>query len=556
MLRSLLIRNYALIDEVELTFGPGLTILSGETGAGKSIILGALDLVTGKRADTGVLLDKERKCVVEALFDLRNYELKSFFEEEDLDYEEETLIRREITPAGKSRAFINDTPVTLAVLQRLGRTLIDVHSQHQGVLLSSPAFQMKVLDAFGGSDTLLAKYRAAYEAFRMTEKELEELREQAARATADLDYYRFQYEELEAAGLREGEQEELEQELQLLDHAGEIKSALMSAWEELAGREEGAVTDRLREVIHTLERIGSYLPRSEEYVQRLESVYLELQDLAAEMEVRGQDTEYDPARAGELRERLNTLYHLLDKHHVSDVAELLELQKELDRKINTITSYDTRLNRLEKEMEEQHAQVLQLGDELTRRREGVREETARQVTALLRELGIPSARFEIRLERREEPGPEGFDKVLFLFSATRQGAPREIGKVASGGELSRIMLSLKSLLTATRGLPTIVFDEIDSGVSGDIADRMGRIIARMSRHMQVINITHLPQIASRGEDHYLVYKEETDGHTRTSVKKLSPDERVTEIARMLSGRELSEAALLNARELLAAAADE
>ncbi len=553
MLKSLFIRNYALIDELTMTFGPGLTILSGETGAGKSIILGALDLVTGKRADTSVLLDKERKCVVEAVFQIGKYELQPLFEEEDLDYDEETVVRREITASGKSRAFINDTPVNLSVLQRLGRALVDIHSQHQGVLLASPAFQMKVLDAFTGADELLREYRSTYEDYRRKEKALTELREKAARAAADLDYYRFQYDELEAAAFQEGEQEELERELEVLDHAGEIKNALLAAWHDLSGREDGAVTDRLRGIISALERITSYMPRVGDYLQRLESAYIDLKDMASELEVLGNDTEYDPARADRLRDRLNTLYHLLEKHHVPDLGALLKVKDELEQKIGAIASYDEQLTRLGNEVEMLREQVWEQGGELSRRRAGVKEEIAARVTELLRELGIPAARFEIRMERREEPGPEGFDKVAFLFSSSTQSPPREIAKVASGGELSRIMLSLKSLLTRAGDLPTIIFDEIDSGVSGDIADRMGDIIARMSRHMQVINITHLPQIASKGEDHYLVFKTQEGNKTHTRVKKLSPEERVTEIARMLSGRELSEAALLNARELLEAA---
>ena len=553
MLKTLFIRNYALIDELEMTFGPGLTILSGETGAGKSIILGALDLITGRRADTSVLMDRERKCVVEASFDIRRYDLQAFFEEEDLDYEEVTTVRREISPAGKSRAFINDTPVTLNVLQRLGAGLIDIHSQHQGILLQTGAFQMKVLDAFTGEEALLKAYRGTYVRYRETEKEYKALVEASQQATADLDYYRFQYDELQAAVLREGEQEELEQETEVLEHAGEIKQTLLAAWHSLLEDEQGAVVGRLKEIISSLDRISGYLPGVKEYLERIESAYLDLQDLASELEVKGNDIEFDPARAAEVQERLNLIWHLEEKHRVPDIAGLLQLQEELAARIARIASYDSEMARTEAELTALREQVWSLGEKLSQARGEVRAKIEASVATLLRELGIPAACFQIRIEQEDEPGPNGFDRVSFLFSANRETPPREIARVASGGELSRLMLSLKSLLTETSGLPTIIFDEIDSGISGDIADRVGGIIARMGEKMQVVNITHLPQIASKGKDHYLVYKTDEDGKTRTRVKKLTPEERVTEIAKLLSGRELSEAAFMNARELLAAA---
>ena len=550
MLKLLFIRNYALIDELEMEFGPGLTILSGETGAGKSIILGALDLITGKRADTSVLMDKERKCVVEAAFDIRNYDLQKFFEEEDLDYEEVTTIRREISPAGKSRAFINDTPVTLNVLQRLGAGLIDIHSQHQGLLLASGAFQMKVLDAFTGGDELIEAYRQAFGLYRETQRKYEELTEASQKAAADLDYYRFQYDELEAAALKAEEQSELEREMDLLEHTGEVRNVLLTAWHTLLEDENGAVVNRLKGLLNALDRITAYLPEAKEYRDRIESAYIDLKDLASELEVKGNDTEYDPARAEEVQERLNLIWHLEEKHRVADVAGLLQLQEDLARRIEKIASYDSEIAKTEETLSRLKDEVWTMGEKLSQLRAGVKEKIERSVIDMLHELGIPAARFIIEISRNEEPGPLGFDKVSFLFSANMQVAPREIGKVASGGELSRLMLSLKSLLTATTGLPTIIFDEIDTGISGDIADRAGEIIARMGGHMQVINITHLPQIACKGRDHYLVYKTDDNGHTRTRVKKLSSQERVTEIAKLLSGRELSEAAFQNARELL------
>ena len=550
MLKLLYIRNYALIDELEMEFGPGLTILSGETGAGKSIILGALDLITGKRADTSVLMDKEKKCVVEAAFDIRAYNLEGFFREEDLDYEAVTLIRREISPAGKSRAFINDTPVTLPVLQRLGASLIDIHSQHQGLQLATGVFQMKVLDAFTGEEELLGEYREAYRQYRELQKKYETLTEAAKKAAADLDYLQFQYDELEGAALREDEQEELEREMDLLEHAGEIRNVLLTAWHTLTEDEQGAVVNRLKGILASLEKIAAYLPEAKEYHDRIESAYIDLKDLASELEVKGNDTEYDPDRAATVQERLNQIWHLEEKHHVADVAGLLRLQEELAAEIGKIASYDSEITQTEEALALVKKEVWDKGGKLSRVREHVREKIERAVVSLLHELGIPAARFVIEISQTGEPGPAGFDKVSFLFSANRQIPPQEIGRVASGGELSRLMLSLKSLLTATTGLPTIIFDEIDTGISGDIADRAGGIITRMGEHMQVINITHLPQIASKGKDHYLVYKTDDNGHTRTRVKKLTPDERVTEIAKLLSGRELSEAAFQNARDLL------
>ncbi len=549
MLKSLLIRNYALIEELEMDFGPGLTIISGETGAGKSIILGAIDLITGKRADTSVLMNKDKKCIVEAVFDVSNYHLEDFFNAHDLDYEALTTVRREMSPSGRSRAFINDTPVNLPVLQRLGSSLIDIHSQHQNILLGSNVFQLQVLDAFTHRQDLTGAYQRAYKDYQHSKQVFSELRELARQAGADLDYLQFQFEELDKADLHDDEQERLEGEMEVLSHAEEIKNALLYAWTVLQENEQ-AVVVKLKDVVHTLQRIRNYLPEVGDYVERLETAYIDLKDLAGELEVKGNDIEYEPGRMEQVRERLNLIYHLEDKHRVKTVAGLLAIRNDLDEKIARIGSYDEELARAESQLAAAREKLWALGKELTEIRRSAREEIEKAVVGLLRELGIPAARFHIEITDNPEPGPYGFDQVSFLFSANTQASVQEIGKIASGGELSRLMLSLKSLLTESVGLPTIIFDEIDTGVSGDIADRVGQIIARMGEKMQVVNITHLPQIASKGKEHYLVYKTDANGKTRTQVKKLTPEERITEIAKLLSGRELSEAAYQNARELL------
>jgi len=549
MLKSLLIRNYALIDELEMKLSRGLTIISGETGAGKSIILGALDLITGKRADTSVLLDKQKKCVVEAVFDIRSYALNNFFEEQNLDFEELTTIRREINPGGKSRAFINDTPVNLDVLQKLGNKLIDIDSQHQNILLGSNVFQLQVFDAFARHNFLLEEYREAYAEYIRLKQKHAGLLDLSHKAKADLDYYQFQYDELEKAMLTADEQEALEKETEILSHVEEIKNALFTAWNILQ-EEESSVVRKLKKTLTVLQRIHPYYADVAEYEERLESAYLDLKDLSGELEIRGNDIEYDPVRMEQLRDRLNLIYHLEDKHQVKTVEELIKLKDQLEQRIIRIGSYDREITETERLLSQTQQKVWELGGKLSANRKAVLRDIEKEVVALLHELGIPVARFQILFTENAEPGPSGFDHVEFLFSANVQSPSLEIGKVASGGELSRLMLSLKSLLTQSVGLPTIIFDEIDTGVSGDIADRVGQIIARMGRHMQVINITHLPQIASKGQNHYLVYKKDSDGKTHIRVKLLSPEERITEIAKLLSGRELSEAAYQNARELL------
>ncbi|NOY38235.1 MAG: DNA repair protein RecN [Chlorobi bacterium] len=549
MLKSLQISNYALIDELGMELDKGLTIVSGETGAGKSIILGALDLITGKRADTSVLLDKSRKCIVEAMFLIGAYHLEPFFVAYDLDYEDPAIIRREISPAGKSRAFINDTPVTLPVLQELGKQLIDIHSQHENILLSSNRFQLNILDTFASHERKLNEYRKRYAQHLALTHQFETLQEQADKASADLDYLTFQHTELEEAGLEPGELTSLEKELEILTHAEEISSAMFQSWQLLSEQETAAVL-RVKESMQILRKIIPYYPDAEEYTQRLESALLDIQDLAQELDRKGNDIEYDPHRLESGRERISLIYHLLEKHHLKNEEELIALKEDLAGRISRIASYDKEIKDLEKQIGENNNRLQVLGQELSDKRRKVIPAIEKEITGMLKKLGMPAARFSVRQTVQDNPGPYGFDEVSFLFTANPQVPMQDVRKVASGGELSRLMLSLKSLLSATSGLPTIIFDEIDAGVSGDVADRVGEIIDRMGISMQVINITHLPQIASKGQHHYRVYKTTTNGHTYTRVKLLSEDERISEIARLLSGRELSEAAFRNARELL------
>lgn len=549
MLKSLQISNYALIDSLTMEFDKGLTILSGETGAGKSIILGALDLVTGKRADTTVLLDKSGKCIVEAEFAVSGYRLRDFFAEHDLDYENPATIRREISPAGKSRAFINDTPVNLPVLQDLGSRLIDIHSQHEHILLASNPFQLSILDAFAGNSELLERYRATYQLYTEKSRALEELKVQASRSAADLDYFTFQYEELKEMNPVPGELAELEREQEMLSHAGEISTALYGAWQALSEEEMSAV-HKIKSSIQGLNRIVRFFPEAEDYIRRLESNLLDIEDLALELNRRGQDVEYDPARLEAVRKRINQFYHLLEKHHLKNEQELIDLTTDLEQRISKITSFDEELKKLEREKETVYQELKELGRELSGKRRKVIPEMEQEITGMLRKLGMADGRFKVEQTEMQKPGPYGYDDVGFLFSANAQVPVQDVRKVASGGELSRLMLSLKSLLTTSSGLPTIIFDEIDAGVSGEVAERVGEIIEKMGEGMQVINITHLPQIASKGKSHYYVFKTTENGKTHTRIRKLKPEERIEEIARLLSGRERSEAAIRNARELL------
>jgi DNA repair protein RecN (Recombination protein N) len=551
MLIKLFVQNYALIKELDVELENGLTIITGETGAGKSILLGALSLILGTRADSSVLLDKNEKCIVEGTFRIDEYELNDFFSSNELDYEAITTLRREINPAGKSRAFINDTPVTINLLKELGVRLIDIHSQHQTLMLNDNSFQLSLIDSFSGTAGLKEKYHEAYSGYRKLMKEYLVIKEKADKNKADLEYYQFQFNQLEEAKLKEGEQAELEAEQEMLSHTEEIKLAL-SASSNLFYSENASILSMLREVKVNLAKIRAFISEGENLHSRAESAIIELDDLAAEVEKLSASVEADPARLIHVNNRLDTIYSLIQKHRVSNLDDLILRKKEIEGLINAIVSSDERLSEIESLIKKESSLLKTLSEAISEKRKSVLPDIELKITGLLQQLGIPNAKFKISLIPLKEFSGSGIDQADFLFSANKQIAPENLARIASGGELSRVMLSLKSLLTKNNNLPTIIFDEIDSGVSGEVADKVGQILSGMGKYMQVINITHLPQVASRGTRHYHVYKDDTDSSTFTRVKLLSPEERILEVARLLSGSEVTETAMKNARELLKA----
>jgi DNA repair protein RecN (Recombination protein N) len=552
MLAKLFVQNYALIRELDVELENGLTIITGETGAGKSILLGALSLILGTRADSTVLLDKNEKCIVEGTFRIDEYDLNGFFTNNELDYESVTTLRREINQAGKSRAFINDTPVTINLLKELGDRLIDIHSQHQTLMLNDNTFQLNVIDSFAGTSSLRHDYRITYSEYLKLKKEYNSAKEAADKNRADIEYYQFRLKQLDEARLQQGEQEELEAEQELLTHAEEIKLALTTSTDLFSG-EGQAILTMLREVKANINKIRAFLPDGESLLSRTESSLIELDDLALEIDKLASSIEADPQRLLFINDRLDTVYSLIQKHRVNNLSDLIIKKAEIEGIVNSIMSVDERLAGLEKILSDKVRLLTALSAEMSEKRLGVIPDVEVKITDLLKQLGMPNARFRISLTQSVNFGPGGIDQADFLFSANKQIAPENLAKIASGGELSRVMLSLKSLLTRNNNLPTIIFDEIDSGVSGEVADKVGQILSSMGKYMQVVNITHLPQVASRGTKHYHVYKDDTDDSTFTRVKLLSPDERILEVARLLSGSEVTETAMKNARELLDAA---
>ncbi|MFC2136701.1 DNA repair protein RecN [Bacteroidota bacterium] len=550
MLKSLSIQNYALISNLNIEFQTGLSIITGETGAGKSILLGALSLILGQRADSSVLLNKEKKCIVEAQFDVSNYNIKPVFEKLDVDYENITSLRREINLNGKSRAFINDTPINLNSLQTIGLKLIDIHSQHQNLELSNNQFQLHVVDSVAKQTEKVKHYKSQFSQYIQLQNEYNNLIEEVNKSKSDLDYYQFQYNQLEEAKLIKNEQEELEKDLEILNHAEDIMSALQTTAHTLSG-EGPSILNALKEIKTLNEKIKNYFSDAEEIISRLNSSYIELNDLNREIELLNNKIDHDPERLQIINDRLDLIYSLQQKHRVNTITELIDIKNELENKLSKITSFDSQLEKLKIRIDEQKVIVYDLANEISKNRKHVMPVIENKVVGILQQLGMPNAKFLINQKTLPEAGTNGIDEILFLFSANKFAEVQELSKVASGGEISRLMLSLKSLITENSFMPSIIFDEIDSGVSGEIADKMGNIIKQMSSSMQVINITHLPQIASKGESHYLVYKIDADQITSTKIKLLNSEERINEIAKMLSGEELTEAALSNARELLA-----
>ncbi len=550
MLKSLTIQNYALISNLNIEFQDGLSIITGETGAGKSILLGALSLILGQRADSSVLLNKEKKCIVEAQFEIKDEELKSVFGQIDVDFEKLTTIRREINSNGKSRAFINDTPVNLNSLHLMGLKLIDIHSQHQNLELANNQFQLYIVDSSAKQTDQIKNYKIQFKKLTELQAELDKLINEIDKSKSDLDYYQFQFNQLEEAKLIENEQDELEKELEILNHAEDIKSTLQNTSHTLSG-EGPSIINALKEIKSLNEKILNYYPDAEEIVARLGSSYIELNDLNREVEHLAEKIEFDPERLQYINERLDLIYSLQQKHRVNSIPELITIKNNLESNLITISSFDLQTEKLISSIEKQKESVNNLADEISQNRKKIIPEIEQKVTSLLQQLGMPNAKFIIEQKILSQPGYNGIDDILFLFSANKFADVQELSKVASGGEISRLMLSLKSLITENSIIPTIIFDEIDAGVSGEIADKMGNIIKKMSALLQVINITHLPQIASKGNHHFMVYKIDKDNKTSTQIKLLDAKERINEIAKMLSGEELTEAALSNAKELLA-----
>jgi DNA repair protein RecN (Recombination protein N) len=547
MISNLKIRNYALIENLEIGFYSGYITITGETGAGKSILMGALSLILGQRADTSVLLKKTEKCIVEGQFTIGE-QYAAFFKTHDLDFDRETLLRREILPGGKSRAFINDTPVALALLKELGDQLVDIHSQHQSLRLSDHTYQLNVVDYVSENRRELDRYGMLYDAWIAKRAELQRQREEIEKISGELDFYRFQFDELSKAALKPSELQELEQESVQLEHAEEIKLSLTGAGDALSG--EGQALTQLNEALALLKRSGRVHPPSAEFASRMESTYIELKDIAAGMLALADRTDYDPEKLQQTKARIDLIYSLMQKNRVKEVEALIVLRDQLGEKIDTITFSDEKLKKLEAELGSLRRELTEQADLLHSSRVKSGSFIEKRVSDQLKQLGIPNATFLVKVDKTAEPGPRGMSDVRFLFSANRQSPPEEISRVASGGEISRLMLSIKSLMSDFKGLPTLIFDEIDAGVSGEIAEKMGAIMKRMSGGRQVIAITHLPQVASQGEEHFLVYKEDEGNATVTHIKKLSPAERITEIAKLLSGEKLTEAAISNARELL------
>jgi len=551
MIQHLSISNYALIDKLDISFAPGLTIITGETGAGKSVLLGALALILGQRADSTSLPDKAKKCTVEAEFLITPLQLQPFFKENDLDYEAVCTIRREISPEGKSRAFINDTPVNLQVLKELGERLIDIHSQHETLTLSDSDFQLAVLDTYAGNEPALKTYKQEYLAYRQLEAKLKSLIEEEAASNRDLDYFKFQFTELDEAGLDQLDMEGMEAELELLNNSESIKNNLGRAATALQGGESNLVAS-LNEVNRTVAGLARFNATLAALSGRLNSTYIELKDIAAELDGEEQRIVFDAGRVAELTARLDSVYRLLKKHQVKEVKELRDIREELSNRLLGISSLETEIKAIREQLKKSQQALLQKAGGLSEKRNKSTAQLEKEITGLLTQLGMPNAQLTIscQLLPVAELNMNGQDRVNFFFSANKGGEPKALNKVASGGELSRLMLSIKSILAKKSSLPAVIFDEIDTGVSGDVADKVGIIMEKMAGAMQVITITHLPQIASKGGAHLFVYKEISGQKTVTRIRALKQEERIQEIAKMLSSGQPGPAALKNAKELL------
>ena len=550
MLRQLYIRNFTLIDELDITFKPGFSVITGETGAGKSIILGAIGQILGNRADARMVKAGCDKCVIEAHFDLSNYDMESFFDDNDIDYEpEDCNIRRELKANGKSRAFINDTPVALTTARELGQQLVDIHSQHQNLLLQKEDFQLNVVDIIAHNSQLLNDYRTLFDGYAKAKAALREKEEECEKDRANEDFLRFQADELVKAQLIDGEQEELEQELETLSHAEDIKGALFDADNLLSG-DDRCITQSCKTMLSRLSDIGDVYPAIRQVTERLDSAYIELKDIARDISNLAESIDFDPARLTMANERLDTIYTLQKKHHVESVAELIAIRDSLTARLNDITNSEDMLEDMRRQVEDMHRKATEAAARLTESRQEAARHVTEQLLAQMTSLGMPNARFEIKFETKEL-AVDGADRISYMFSANKNVPLEPIAQVASGGEVARVMLSLKAMISGAVKLPTIIFDEIDTGVSGRVAEMMAQIMRQMGRaDRQVISITHLPQIAALGTTHYKVEKTDTDDTTISRMRMLGHDERIKEIAQMLSGSNISDAAIENAKSLL------
>ena len=549
MIKSLVIKNYALIDKLNINLEKGLTIITGETGAGKSIILGALSLIMGQRADSSVIQDLNKKCVVEVFFDVSEYSLKELFDKYDIDYFQSSIIRREISPEGRSRAFINDLPVNLSVLKEIASKLIDIHSQHDTLELNSSAFQLEAIDLYVKNQKLIVEYSNVYKNYKKSLSEFKKLVENSQKNKADLDYIQFQFDQIYEAKLVVGEQNDLETEQKQLSHTEEIKKNIAKI-NFLLHTDEESIIPKLKEAKKSADEILNFLPKAAEISERLETALIDLQDLSVDTEVIENDLDIDPERLVLINARLDTIYNLYHKFNVDSIDKLLILMNDFDEQLLQINSYDEQINKKQQQISDLEQKLNSLSDKLHLNRMNNKVGFEQKITKLVGNLGMPNAQFLVSVEQTDEFLSTGKDVIVFRFSANKNSTEQAITKIASGGELSRLMLAIKYVISESKTLPTIIFDEIDTGISGEIADKMGILLKQMATNMQIINITHLPQIAAKANSHYMVYKNDKGGKTSSHIKQLNIEERTMEIAQMLSGSNITQSAIQNAKDLL------
>lgn len=549
MLKHLAINNYALIDSLSISFDNGFSVITGETGAGKSIFLGAMGFVLGERSDSGIMLDESKKCMVEATFSVENERFKDFFEENDLDFDDELILRRELTTSKKSRAFINDTPVTIQQLKELGNQLVDIHSQHDSLLLTNNDFQLNIIDNAADNNSLIIDYQCVYHSYVTLRNELKSLHDMAQKNIAENDFLSFQLDELLKADLQDDEYEEVSQRLELLENAEEVKTLLAQSSSLLNGS-DFSILDQLNELKSNVEKLRRFLPQAEQYVERLESVKIEFKDIAQDVDNLQDSTQFDSDSLNVLQERFDLIQRLMMKHHVSNFSDLLKIRDELQQKVGAFANIDGQIAKKELQLRECEKKLSQLSDNLSNRRKKVISSFEKSVTEIIHQLKMPHGVFAVELAPLPDFSINGKDKVRFMFSANKGIAPDDMSRVASGGELSRLMLAVKAVASENNYIPTLVFDEIDTGVSGEVASKLGNIMREMGERLQIISITHLPQVASKAKNHFFVYKDETEQKTRSCIRQLSDNERVNEIAKMLSNDKITPEAIKAAEVIL------